>query len=799
MLPFVVEDGDGASSSASVYVPATGTGLPYVLGDALITLDPGGSTTGKLKDYVSAPDGADVRLASGRRSWSASPDVLTVGPDGDRGFALSAPDTFRGPGAVLVEVTTATDKTGNEDTTTTDDGATALLSIPVQVGDDKPELECPSSVVPISAGQRFDLDIATFCKVFTVDPADEVGLDYSAEWSEPVDGLDAGSPEGSVVAVTADETATQGGEAVLAVRAGDSNTEVVRFRLAQAPPPTMNPIRVDAMEAGETRTIDVTPYLQAGVSEPEPTIVDVESLGNSGVRATADGSRLTLVAGKDARGVKADVRLVVSDVSSADPPSERRAEARIQFQVIGVPSPPGPPRPFPVSDEVGTVKMSWAPPDDDGGAPILYYEVKEQRKGISQRCETNECVFRKLKDGGNYYFRVRAFNRVGPSEFSELSSQARAETEPGRVENIRMKSQGDGQITIAWDKPRIGGSQILSYAISWIGGQDVVLGDRTSYTAVGLNNNEKYVFQVKAENKAGFSAPRSSPELQPLGTPPAPAAPTVTDLEAGANQTDMRIAWQAVLPEGQGPTVYTVNYSNNVTAGVVPGCQKTASLTCTHQGVPYDGLTYTYTVVAANQPAGAVGNRSVPSVGTAIEAVGRPAAWGTFQVVPTGVSQEAEVRYTVPDSRGTTSKVDIIVAGLVNKSLNQTGANATRISTPSNEQPYTVQLRVCNEKAPAGCTLSGQQNVQTFGRLDGMLDDVGSPVINGRSITYTITGTSNGDAGVVDVQFSNGGVEQVRLPGPGRFSFDRTYTASGYDTNVRLLGPSLRRRPGGPR
>ena len=123
----------------------------------------------------SAPDGADVRLASGRRSWAASPDVLTVGPDGDRGFTLSAPDTFRGPGAVLVEVTTATDESGNEDTTTTDDGATVLLSIPVLVGDDKPELECPSSVVPISAGQRYDLDIATFCKVFTVDPRDEAG------------------------------------------------------------------------------------------------------------------------------------------------------------------------------------------------------------------------------------------------------------------------------------------------------------------------------------------------------------------------------------------------------------------------------------------------------------------------------------------------------------------------------------------------------------------------------------------------------------------------------------------------
>ncbi|HEV2796722.1 MAG TPA: Ig-like domain-containing protein, partial [Nocardioides sp.] len=372
VLPFVVEDGDGASATASVYIPPTGSGLPFVVDDALITLDPGDTTTGKLNDYVAAPDGAVVRLASARRSWSASPEVLTVGPDGDRGFTLSAPATFRGPGAVLVEVTTARDASGNEDTTTTDDGATVLLSIPVLVGDDKPDLECPESVVPIAAGQRYDLDIATFCKVFTVDPRDEAGLAYEAGWSQSLDGLDVGSAQGSVVSVTAAETATRGGEAVLAVRAGESNTEEVRFRLAQAPPPTMSQIKVETMEAGETRTFDVSSYLEAGVSDPDPTIVSVQNDGNPGVRATYEGSRLTLTADKDTRGADGRFQLVVSDIASADPPPERRAEARIQFRVIGTPSPPGEPRPYPKSDEVDTVKMSWAPPDDDGGAPILY-------------------------------------------------------------------------------------------------------------------------------------------------------------------------------------------------------------------------------------------------------------------------------------------------------------------------------------------------------------------------------------------------------------------------------------------
>ncbi|MCW2736952.1 Ig-like domain-containing protein [Nocardioides sp.] len=781
VLPFEVRDADGGAAAATVYIPPTGNGLPYVLPDALIEIDSGASMTGTFSDYVAAPDGGVVRLASGRRSYSAAPSAISVGPDTDNRFELSAAAGFRGPGALLVEVTTATGASGNEDASTTEDGATVLLSIPVQVGDDAPTLECPSTVVPISAGQRFALDIATFCKVSTLDPREVPDLTYDAEWSQPLDGLDVGSPEGSVVAITAADTATEGGEAVLTVRAGDSNAEEVRFRLSQAPAPTLLPIKVETMEAGQSRTFDISSYLRAGVADPSPTILDVENTGNPGVRATIDGSRLTLSADKDTRGVQASFRLVVSDVDSSDPPASRRAEGRIQFQVVGTPAAPGEPRPYPLSDQVGTITMSWKPPDDDGGAPILYYVVKEEKSDDTQRCDTNECVYRNLKTGGRYSFRVQAVNRVGASEFSALSRSAQADTKPGRVQDIRMVDRGDGTITIAWDKPPTNTSKILDYTISWGGAQAVVPGDKTRYTAVGLDNNTKYVFTVKAQNRVDYSLPRSSSEMQSLGTPLPPAAPVVTDLEAGANQTDVRISWQGVLPEGPGPTTYTVSYTNGITSGAVPGCQKLASLTCTHAGVPYDGLVYTYRVVAAN-----ISNRSLPSEGTSIEAVGRPAAWGAFQAYPTGNSQEAEIAYTVPDARGSVSRVEVLVAGLVVRSFpQQTGTNTTRILTQGNEQPYQVQLRVCNENAPAGCTLSGVQNVQTYGRLDSALYSI-EPVVNGKSIQWVISGTSNGDAAVLQYEVRNKrvgqdssfGLRSEALSGGGGF----TITTPVFDT-----------------
>ena len=781
VLPFRVEDADGAAAAAAVYVPPTGSGLPYVLDDAQIELDEGDTFAGRISDYIGAPSGAAVRIASGRRSFSASPTALTAGPDGDNRFALTAATGFSGPGALLVEVTTATDANGNDDTTTTEDGATVLLSIPVQVGDDIPDLQCPTTVIPISAGQQYDLDIATFCTVFTLDPRDAPGLAYDAGWSAPLDGLDVASPDGSVVAVTAAEDATRGGEAVLAVRAGESNTEEVRFRLAQAPPPSLLPVRVETMEAGTSRTYDLAPYLEAGVSQPAPTIVSVRSQGNSGVTATTSGSRLTLTAAQDSRGVQARFSIAVSDVNDSDPPPERVAQGRIQFEVVGTPSAPGEPRPFPALQSE-TITMSWEPPDDDGGAPILYYNVTEDRTGVDQRCDTNKCVFRKLKNGGTYRFRVQAVNRVGPGEWSGQSRSARADTAPGRVENIRMLDHGDGTITVGWDKPTTQTSRILDYTLTWLGGQAVVSG-ATSYNVTGLNNNEKYIFSVKARNVVNYSLPRSSSEMQPLGTPLAPGAPAVTDLEAGANQTALRITWDAVLPEGPGPTVYSVSYTNGTSSGAVPGCQRLASLSCTHAGVPYDGLVYTYTVVAANAP----GNRSQASAGTAIEAVGRPAAWSVFSAGATGTSQEVQLQYTVPESRGTESRVEILVGGAVNKSFRQqTGTIVTRILLPNNEQPHPVQLRVCNERAPTGCTLSGQQNAQSYGPLVGMLNDVGAPAVDGRSVTWTVSGSSNGDPGQLVYRVNGGPDQTIALNGVGAFSEAISASTDDFAQQIRI-------------
>ena len=584
---------------------------------------------------------------TGKRAVSASPAALAPAPDGERGFTVESNADYRGPGALLVEVTTATDPSGNEDPQDPTDGYTALLSIPVQVGDDTPELECPEATIPISAGQDYDLDIASLCNVWTLDPADAAGLDYQGTFTQAVDGVSVSGNGSTVLRVSAAEDATEGGTAVLAITAGDSNAEEIRFRLDDAPPPTLLPIRVDDLEAGQSRTIDLAPYLEPGVSQPDPTVVSVDPLGGTGVSASARGSSVTLKAGPDAQGTST-FRIVMSDVAGSDSP-ERTAEGRIEFEVRGTPGAPGPPRPYPALQS-NKISMGWTPPTDDGGSPITHYEVQELRSNRSITCRTNECDFGGLENAKAYTFKVRAVNKVGKGDWSSVSKSAYADTAPGRVENIRMKARGDGTITVAWSPPTTRTSRVLSYHVTWQGGEQTVSGDTTALPVTGLDNNAQYSFTVKALNKVGFSAPRTSDPFQPMGTPAPPGVPGVTDLESGVERTSVRVTWPATLPEGPGPTLYTVSYTTPAGTLNVPGCSRVQATTCVHSGIEYDGTTYAYTVKAHNPE-----NTSGASQPATFQAVGRPAAWGAWSVAATGVDQQVRVARCGPDPRGAQS------------------------------------------------------------------------------------------------------------------------------------------------
>jgi hypothetical protein len=109
----------------------------------------------------------------------------------------------------------------------------------------------------------------------------------------------------------------------------------------------------------------------------------------------------------------------------------------------------------------------------------------------------------------------------------------------------------------------------------------------------------------------------------------------------------------------------------------------------------------------------------------------------------------------------------------------------TKVNMPSNEQPYAVELRVCNEKAPAGCTLSGAKPAQSYGPLGDALLDV-RPVVDGKNVYWVISGTANGSP--VSVRYDvEGDVTTLQPAGTGQFSLQtKTFTTSRYRQNIRI-------------
>ncbi len=789
VVPFRVEDADGASATASLYVPPTGTGIPYVEPDALIEIERGGSFSGSLGDYIANPSGGSMRL-TGKRAVSASPANLQPAPDGERGFTIDTDADYRGPGALLLEVTTATDPSGNEDPLDPTDGYTALLSIPVQVGDDTPELTCPATTIPISSGQVYDLDLGSLCTVWTLDPADADDLTYAGSFTQPVEGVSVTGTGTSVLRVAAADDATEGGTAVLSVTAGDSNAQEIRFRLDDAPPPSLLPIRVDDLQAGQSRTYDLAAYLEPGVSSPDPTVVSVDAISGAGVSASSSGSSVTFKAGPDAQGTST-FRIVMSDVADSDSP-RRTAEGRIQFEVSGTPGAPGPPRPFPALQS-NKISMGWEPPSDDGGSPITGYQVQALGTNKQITCRTNECDFGGLENGKSYTFKVRAVNKIGPGDWSDVSKSAFADTAPGRVENIRMKSRGDRTITVAWDPPTTVTSKVVSYTVTWLGAQpQTVPGTQTSLVAGNLDNNTQYTFTVKALNKVNYSPPRTSEPFQSLGTPLPPGTPTVTDLESGSDRTSTRISWPSTLPEGPGPTLYTLSYTSSRGAANVPGCVRVQATTCVHGGVEYDGTTYAYSVRAHN-----VEKTSGASQPATFQAVGRPAEWGAWSVGPTGADQQLRVSATAPDSRGDKSIATILVGGQVVWE-NSVAAGAVInevVPTSTNEGPHQVQLRMCNESAAAGgCSLSDARTAQSYGPLRSSHLRQPTASVNGLNVVWTISGTSNGDAAIAGGEHQRGPRGGRAPQRPGRLQLHPQRLGGGLQHPHLGPGPPVRRR-----
>ncbi|GBP03077.1 Titin homolog [Eumeta japonica] len=107
-----------------------------------------------------------------------------------------------------------------------------------------------------------------------------------------------------------------------------------------------------------------------------------------------------------------------------------KPKKNVHWKTAGRPAPPGKPEIIPISseEEPNAITLRWKPPVHDGGSPLVGYQVECNRLGTPAWIRTAppivlrpELVLSGLEPPHRYQFRVAALNRVGRSDYGELS------------------------------------------------------------------------------------------------------------------------------------------------------------------------------------------------------------------------------------------------------------------------------------------------------------------------------------------------------------------------------------------
>ncbi|MEO6510737.1 MAG: fibronectin type III domain-containing protein, partial [Nocardioides sp.] len=646
-------------------------------------------------------------------------------------------------------------------------GIKAILSIPVQVGETKPILKCPEDPIDVPQAESVRIDLAALCHVWTPE-ADQVdGLSWTAAFDDgSASGLAAATPQAGIVEVTASAGTDPGDTGTLRVAADNSAAGRITIRVIATPPPSLAPIRVSTLKAGESQTIDLARYLTPGVREPVPTVVSAQQLTNLDVQITSSGSSVTITTGPKVHG-HAEFRVVMSDVAGDSGPG-RQVQGRIALDVLGPPSVPG----VPVKgNEVKDSKVSldWRAAESNG-SPIDYYEV-QNTSGGTIRCRTNSCDFTGLRNGTAYRFRVRAHNAVGFSDWSGLSAPATPDETPELVGKVTLVEAGDGLLHIHWNPVKGKNGAEISYFVKWQG--DGRTAFDSDLVVTGLDNHQRYTFTITPRNGFIAGGALTSAAFQPIGPPGQPGAPVITDQETPGSTGAVTLKWDGVDPNGPGGLRYTV-FRDGV---ALPTCTKIAQTSCDNANLTYNGNVYTYTVQAYNKdgkPGGAASLMGGPSQWTA---AGRPASWAGWTLTATGTNNQAKAVFSVPPSRGADSHVNVYADGAKVQTLAVSGDTEALVDVANNAATHTVVLEVCNEKG--SCTQSAARTVQTYGPLaQGNIHSI-TPNIDGTRISWTIEADGNGNDATLTVVSDRGRSEQFAVP-VGVGSFTTTALDLGY-------------------
>ena len=267
---------------------------------------------------------------------------------------------------------------------------------------------------------------------------------------------------------------------------------------------------------------------------------------------------------------------------------------------------------------VGTsrIDLSWSPPRNTGGAPILGYRIEASddaggtwriiRRNTGSTATTFSDV--NLQPATTRHYRVAAINTAGTGPRSNFARATTEATLPGVPQGLGAEADGTSRIDVSWQAPRSdGGASITGYRIevsedgggSWDDLVSNTRNTRTTYTHTGLEPATTRHYRVSAVNRIGVGRPsRVAGATTDATVPDAPTGLVAT----ATSPTQIDLVWVAPGYDGGAPiTGYRIEVSETG-AGWTDLVSNTGSAgtTFAHTGLR-PGSTRHYRVSAINR------------------------------------------------------------------------------------------------------------------------------------------------------------------------------------------------------
>lgn len=254
----------------------------------------------------------------------------------------------------------------------------------------------------------------------------------------------------------------------------------------------------------------------------------------------------------------------------------------------------------------GTGTLTWEPPANDGGSPIIYYTLNGEDIGLPIEPITHS-ISEIARGPHTYTIRAVTSIETGPPSTITISYIVFPQP-PDTKPTLAPVEVGNTQIRVTWPTPYDGGSPITSFTIKVDDAVNPieynVSGTERTKLITGLTNGTAYQISIKSTNILGssdyqyfFDTDFLNTYFTPIGVPFPPS-----NISRVLSENGITVSWTAPVPGDSAITNYNVHFiSSGGEISIYTGDTATGDNSTSKEVIGLiKGETYTFKIYAMN-------------------------------------------------------------------------------------------------------------------------------------------------------------------------------------------------------